>query len=141
MVLVEPNSSKKRRLSMEIPSAKKKVQDKSRQFENKPHFEQFTRQNDYRLLSQNAPTPQMFDMGLNQQTPAAHQNSLKTMSQNLFNNMMENLDWDRAHTIEEEDEDSPEGVLEEHKARKASNIQIGDINGGDDLNKRGETDD
>ena len=55
--------------------------------------------------------------------------------------MMENLDWDRAHTIEEEDEDSPEGVLEEHKARKASNIQIGDVNGGDDLNKRRETDD
>ena len=31
--------------------------------------------------------------------------------------MMENLDWDRAHTIEEEEEDSPEGVLEEHRAR------------------------
>lgn len=42
--------------------------------------------------------------------------------------MMENLDWDRAHTIEEEEEDSPEGVLEEHRAREASNISKSDFN-------------
>ena len=44
--------------------------------------------------------------------------------------MMENLDWDRAHTIEEED-DTPEGVLEENVPRegnKSNNISKGDFN-------------
>ena len=102
-ILEAPPSGKKRRLSMEVPSAKKHVGN-GRQFGNKPLFEQFKRQNDYRLISQN-----------------------------LFNNMMENLDWDRAHTIEEVEEDSPEGILEEHRAREASNISKSDFNPYDEI--------
>ena len=77
---------------MEIPSASKKHD--GQRFGNKPLFEQFRRQNDFKLISQN-----------------------------LFNNMMENLDWDRAHTIEEED-DTPESVLEENVPREGNKSSL-----------------
>lgn len=37
--------------------------------------------------------------------------------------MMENLDWDRAHTIEEEEEDTP-GILEENKAGQIEKTSV-----------------
>ena len=37
--------------------------------------------------------------------------------------MMENLDWDRAHTIEEED-DTPESVLEENVPREGNQSSL-----------------
>lgn len=37
--------------------------------------------------------------------------------------MMENLDWDRAHTIEEED-DTPESVLEENVPREGNKSSL-----------------